>query len=48
MQAGTDPNGNGVLGESGEWFGEATIEVRFGAYAPDAGNAVTVTVAKVP
>lgn len=48
VQAGTDPNGNGVLGESGEWFGEATIEVRFGAYAPDAGNAVTVTVAKVP
>ncbi len=44
----TDDDGDGVFGESGEWFGEATIEVRFGVYSPDPANSLTITISQVP
>ncbi len=47
VEVGSDDNGNGILGESGEWYGQETITVTFGAFAPDA-NVVEVTVTQVP
>ncbi|MCC6311704.1 MAG: hypothetical protein IT345_12430, partial [Trueperaceae bacterium] len=48
VEVGSDDNGNGTLGEPGEWYGTATLTVRFGLTAPDPANRVTVTVARVP
>ena len=48
VEVGSDDNGNGILGEPGEWYGAATVTVRFGLTAPDADNRVTVFVARVP
>lgn len=48
VEVGSDDNGNGTLGEPGEWYGTATLTVRFGLTGPDPANRVTVTVARVP
>lgn len=48
VEVGSDDNGNGILGEPGEWYGTAMLTVRFGLTAPDADNRVTVLVARVP
>lgn len=48
VEAGTDDNGNGILGEPGEWYGRATVVVSFGAFGPNPGNHLTISVAQVP
>lgn len=48
IEAGSDDNGNGILGEPGEWYGSQAIDVAFGLFAPDPGNVVTIVVQQVP
>ncbi len=48
IEVGSDDNGNGILGEPGEWYGAQTIDVGFGVFAPDPGNVVNIVVALVP
>lgn len=47
IEVGSDDNGNGVLGESGEWYGEQTITVALGTSEPPL-NLVNVVVTQVP
>lgn len=48
VEVGTDSSGNGVLGEAGEWYGSATIQVRFGEYEPARANRVEIEVRQLP